>query len=197
MNEKVAKALIDAQVVKFGDFTLSSGRKSPIYIDLRILPSFPEAFGVVADELGKVAKTLGIDIVAGAETAGIPIATAISLKTGIPMIYVRRRPKRYGTLSMVEGVMDKQAKVVLIDDLITDGASKLVFLDGIRQGGGLVQDVLVILDRGQYGAETLAKENAKLHSLITLKELLNYMKKKMIIDEKQYKEVIDYLAKPG
>lgn len=196
MNEKVAKALVDANVVKFGEFTLTSGKKSPIYIDLRVLPSFPESFHTVAEELGKVAKSLGVNAVAGAETAGIPIAAAITMKTDMPMVYVRRKPKSYGTFSMIEGILNKDDKVVLVDDLITDGMSKIVFVDGIRQAGAFVQDVLVILDREQHGKETLAKENLKLHSLITLKELLEYMKKKKLIDEKDYNRVIDYLARP-
>jgi uridine monophosphate synthetase len=196
MNETVAKALCDANVVRFGDFELASGRKSPIYIDLRILPSVPKSMNVIAEELGKTTKELGITVVAGAETAGIPIAMAISLKTGIPMVYVRRRPKRYGTNSMIEGILTKEDKAVLIDDLITNGGSKMTFIDGITQAGAKVEDVLVILDREQGGKETLAKEGVKLHSLITLKDLLEYMKANKLLIEEQYNSVISYLENP-
>ena len=196
MNEKVAKALCDANVVRFGDFELASGRTSPIYIDLRILPSVPKSMEIIAEELGKAVKKLGITVVAGAETAGIPIAMAISLKTGLPMVYVRRRPKRYGTNSMIEGILTKEDKVVLVDDLITNGGSKLTFIDGIRQAGAEVKDVLVILDREQGGTETLEKEGIKLHSLITLKELLDYMKSNKLLIEEQYNNVIAYLENP-
>jgi uridine monophosphate synthetase len=196
MNETVAKALCDANVVRFGDFTLASGRKSPIYIDLRILPSVPKSMDVIAGELGKATKELGVTVVAGAETAGIPIAMAISLKTGIPMIYVRRRPKRYGTNSMIEGILTKEDKAVLIDDLITNGGSKMTFIDGIKQAGAEVKDVLVILDREQGGKETLDQEGIKLHSLITLKELLDYMKANKLLIEEQYNNVVSYLENP-
>src|SRR3989338_5725080 len=133
MNEKIAKALADAKVVKFGEFTLASGLKSPIYVDLRVLPSYPESMQIVAEELVKVVKKIKPDVVAGAETAGIPLSTAISIKTKIPMIYVRKRPKSYGTMEMIEGVLKKNAKVVLVDDMATNAFSKLNFIQGIRQ----------------------------------------------------------------
>jgi orotate phosphoribosyltransferase len=195
MNEKVAKALADANVVKFGEFKLASGNISPIYIDLRVLPSFPESMALVSEELSKLIKKLKPEVVAGAETAGIPLATAISLKTKIPMIYVRKRPKSYGTKEQIEGVLKKEAKVVLIDDMATNAFSKIKFIEGIRLSGGTVNDVVIVLDREQGGVEALAKENVKLHSLITLKELLDYMKSNSLMEEDKYKEVLSYLEK--
>jgi len=193
MNEKIAKALTDARVVKFGEFTLVSGMKTPIYVDLRILPSYPQSMLTVTEELVKVIKKLKPDVIAGAETAGIPLATAISLKTKIPMIYVRKRPKSYGTQEMIEGVLEKNAKVVLIDDMATNAYSKIKFIDGIKHASGIVEDVLIVLDREQGGVEALAKENVKLQSLITLKELLQYMKDNKLIEEDKYNEVLTYL----
>lgn len=195
MNEKVAKALVDANVVQFGDFTLASGIKSPIYVNLRVLPSYPDSMSLIGDELSKVVKKIKPDVVAGAETAGIPLSTAISLKTKIPMIYARKRPKGYGMNQLIEGELQKGQKVVLVDDMATNAFSKLNFIQGIRQAGGIVNDVVIVLDREQGGADALAKENVKLHSLITLKELLSYMAEKELIDEGQYKEILDYLEK--
>lgn len=193
MNEKIAKALTDANVVKFGEFTLASNLVSPIYVDLRVLPSYLESFKTVTGELAKLVKKLKPDVVAGAETAGIPLSTAIALKTNIPMIYVRKRPKSYGTQEMIEGVLKKDAKVVLIDDMATNAFSKLKFIDGIRNSKGIVEDVVIVLDREQGGVESLAKENVKLHSLITLKELLSYMKENNMLDEDKYNEILNYL----
>ena len=193
MNKKVAKALADANVVKFGEFMLASGMESPIYVDLRVLPSYPGPFEDVIGELVKTVKKLNPDVVAGAETAGIPLATAISLKTKIPMIYVRKSPKGYGTKDLVEGVLKKSSKVVLIDDMATNAYSKLKFIDGIRQSGGIVKDVVIVLDREQGGVEALSKEDVKLHSLITLKELLGYMKENGMIDEDKYNKILIYL----
>ena len=195
MNEKIAKALTDANVVKFGEFTLVSEMKTPIYVDLRVLPSYPESMQTVTEEMAKKVKDLNPDVVAGAETAGIPLSTAVSLKTKIPMIYVRKRPKRYGTEEMIEGILEKDQKVVLIDDMATNAYSKLKFIDGIKQSGGNVKDVIIVLDREQGGVEALSKEGVKLHSLITLKELLSYMKENNMIDEDKYNEILDYLEK--
>ena len=193
MNEKIAKALVDASVVKFGDFTLASGIKSSIYVNLRVVPSYPESFAIIIEELSKVVKKIKPDVVAGAETAGIPLAAAISLKTKIPMIYVRKRPKGYGMNQLIEGDLKQNQKVVLVDDMATNAFSKLAFIEGIRQAGGIVNDVVIVLDREQGGAEALAKENVKLHSLITLKEQLNYMKDNNLIDDSKYNETLNYL----
>ncbi len=193
MNEKIAKALTDADVVKFGEFILASGIKSPIYVDLRVLPSYPESFEAVTDELVKLMKKLKPDVVAGAETAGIPLSTAISLKTKIPMVYVRKKPKDYATREMIEGVFEKGAKVVLIDDMATNAYSKIKFIDGIKNSGGIVKDVVIVLDREQGGSEALEKEGVKLHCLITLKELLFYMKENDMLEEDKLSEILLYL----
>ena len=193
MNEKIAKALTDANVVKFGEFTLASGMKSPIYVDLRVLPSYPDSMATVTEELVKAVKKLKPEVIAGAETAGIPLATAISLKTKLPMIYVRKRPKSYGTQEMIEGILKKDAKTILIDDMATNAFSKIRFVDGIKQAGGIVNDVLIVLDREQGGVEALAKENITLHSLITLKELLSYMKDNNMVDDDKFNEILIYL----
>ncbi|MBU0627693.1 MAG: orotate phosphoribosyltransferase [Nanoarchaeota archaeon] len=196
MNEKVAKALCDAKVMKFGLFSLASGRKSPVYVDVRVLPSSPGPFAVAIEELSKKVKEMKIDVVAGAETAGIPIAAAIGLKAKLPMIYVRKRPKSYGTQSFIEGLLEKDQNVILIDDMITDGKSKMRFIDGIKETGAVCKDVLVILDREQGGTEGLSAEGVNLHSLITLKDLLEYMKEKELVDQDNYNITMNYLNNP-
>lgn len=195
MIKKIAKALTDAKVVKFGKFTLVSGMVTPIYIDLRILPSYPEQMNIISQELSSVVKKLSPDIVAGAETAGIPFATAISLKTKIPMIYVRKNPKTYGTKELIEGILPKGSKVVLVDDMATNGFSKIRFIEGIKNSGGIINDVVIILDREQGAQKTLSEHGVKLHSLITLKELVKYMKLTEAIDEINYNSVLEYIKK--
>ncbi|HII17504.1 TPA: orotate phosphoribosyltransferase [Candidatus Woesearchaeota archaeon] len=194
MNKAVMKALVDVNAVKFGIFKLASGRISPIYIDLRILPSYPKEFGSIMDAFGKLVSGLDVDVVAGAETAGIPLATAIAIKTGLPMVYVRRRPKGYGTGSMIEGVLEQGKKVVLIDDIITNGGSKFRFIDGLKEAGGQVKDVAVVLDRNQGGSEMLEAEGISLHALVSLKDLLAYMHGEGVVDQERYDQVMSYLS---
>lgn len=193
MNEKVAKALCDAEVLKLGLFDLASGRKSPVYVDLRILPSFPESFEIIADELTRLVKELKVDVIAGAETAGIPYAAAIAIKAKLPMVYVRKRPKGYGTNSMIEGILNKDDSCVLIDDMVTNAGSKLIFIDGIRETGASVEHVVVTLDREQGAMAALKKEGVKLHSLITLRQLLDYMIDRNMITREDYEKVVEYL----
>lgn len=198
MNTKVAKAIIKAKLVKFGLFTLTSGKKTPIYIDLRELPSYPKLFNDITNELSKLVKSLPCDIVAGAESAGIPLSTAVSIKTKIPMIYVRKEPKKHGRSSQVEGVLKKGKRVILIDDLITYGTSKINFIDGIKKDGGKVKDIVIVLERGEKGGgrELLKKQGYHLHALLTLKELMNYMVKKRKLTKNLQKSTSQYLDNP-
>ncbi len=196
MIEEVAGALCDARVVRFGVFTYVSGRKGPIYVDMRVLPSTVPAMDAVTDAMAETVDKLGPDILAGAETAGIPLAAVLSMKTGIPMVYVRKKPKEHGTRSQVEGFLDDGQGVLLIDDMITDGGSKLGFIAGIREAGGEVSAALVVLDRLQGGSATLSGAGVGLHSLITLPELLDYMVAEGLLERERYDEVVSYLADP-
>lgn len=196
MKTNIAKALFDAKVVKFGLFTYVSGKRGPVYVDVRTLPSYPESMKTVTDGMSKEIEKLKPDVIAGAETAGIPLAAVVSSKTMIPMVYVRKKPKSYGTKSKVEGVLNKGDRVVLIDDMITDGGSKMDFIDGVRSVGGVVDDLFVVLDREQGGSEALSSVGVELHSLITLKDMLEYMKKNKSIREEDYRSVLDYLNDP-
>ena len=195
MNKKAAEALIKADVLKFGAFTLANGTVSPVYVDVRVLPSSPESFKIISKLLAKEAKKLGVDIVAGAETAGIPLAASMSVLSGLPMVYVRKHPKSHGTNSQIEGLLPEGKKVVLVDDMMTDGGSKLVFIEGLRNAKAVVQDVLIVLDREQGGSKTLESAGCRLHALITLKQLLKYMRKSNLIDETKYEEVLEYLKR--
>jgi len=192
-KDKICEALVNANVVRFGDFTLASGQKSPIYIDLRVLPSYPKSFEAITSEMAGLVKECGADVVAGIESAGIPLATAVALKNKAPMIYIRKKPKDYGTKSRIEGLIREDERVVLIDDLITGGGSKVKSLEAIREAGAAVKDIVVVLDRGQGGEDTMLQHKCNLHALITLKDLLAYMEKKDFISHEQYARVLSYI----
>jgi uridine monophosphate synthetase len=192
-KDDVAQALCDANSIRTGLFTYASGKQGPVYVDIRVLPSTPSSMDAITDALAAKVNKLNPDVIAGAETAGIPLAAVISIKTGIPMAYVRKKPKNYGTHSQVEGVFKKGDKAVLIDDMITNGWSKVDFIEGLRAKGLVVEDCLVVVDREQGGTETLEKNKVHLHSLITLKEMLEYMFDKKLISDKDYNNVLEYL----
>jgi len=193
MKKKICEALVKANVVRFGEFTLVSGAKSPIYVDMRVLPSFPESFDTVTNELAKLVKSLEHDVVAGIESAGIPLSTAVALKNKTPMIYIRKKPKDYGTKSRIEGFFKEGQKVVLIDDLITGGTSKIPSIEALREQGAIVDDVAIILDRGQGGEDILFKNKVTLRSLVTLKDVLRYMVDEKHLSQEQYESVLKYL----
>ena len=177
-------------------FTLVSGAKSPIYIDCRKLISYPEIMDMVADEAQKVIEKIGnIDVLAGGVTAGIPFTTWISVKTGIPMIYVRKEAKGYGKSAQIEGNLEEGKQVLLVEDLITDGKSKLVFIEGIKNAGAAVENCLVFFDREQGGSETLSEQGVKMHALVTLSETLEFGLKNNLISQEDFDIVKEYLKK--
>ena len=192
-KNKVLEALTNANVVRFGEFTLVSGETSPIYVDLRVLPSYPESFDTVTSAMAELVKKTGADVIAGMETAGIPLSTAIALKLKKPMVYVRKKPKAYGTHSRIEGMLREGDKVVLVDDLMTRGTSKVDFIKPVRDAA-TVSDLVIVLDREQGGEDVMVQNKVTLHKLVTLKELLSYMVDKGFISQDQYSKVLVYLG---
>lgn len=171
MNE-LYNRLFDAGCIKFGEFTLKSGIISPVYCDFRGLVSKPELLAEVGRALAEKSKEIGCDRVAGIPYAGMPLGVAASIAGNIPMIYPRKEAKSYGTKKLIEGEYNSGDKVLIIDDIITDGASKIEAIEPLKDAGLTVTDVLIILDREQGGDKILAKAGYKLHCLGTLSEVL-------------------------
>jgi uridine monophosphate synthetase len=166
--------LLEAGCVRFGQFTLKSGVKSPIYIDLRLLASQPSLLTRVASAYLPILKTLRYDRLAALPYAALPIATAISLLTGRPMVYPRKEIKDYGTGSAVEGGFEQGERVVLIDDLATTGGSKFEAIERLEASGLKVSDVVVLIDRQGSAAQDLAEAGYQLHAVYTLLELIEH-----------------------
>ncbi|MEQ9448558.1 MAG: orotate phosphoribosyltransferase, partial [Rhodospirillaceae bacterium] len=178
----VAKILLDIKAVNFRPeepYTLTAGWASPVYIDCRKLISFPEARQTVtALAKEEIAETIGLsdlDTVAGGETAGIPYAAWISDALNVPMQYVRKKPKGFGRMAQIEGVLDEGQKVLLVEDLASDGGSKLLFVNALRNAGAVCEHCFVVFFYGAFpGAiESLSKEDITLHYLCTWTDVLS------------------------
>jgi orotate phosphoribosyltransferase len=174
--ETTARILLETKSVLFSPekpFTFTSGRVSPVYIDCRKLISFPRARAKLMD-LGAelLAREIGYestDVVAGGETAGIPFAAWLAERMALPMIYVRKKPKGFGRNAQIEGDLAEGKRVLLVEDLASEGTSKLNFVRAIRAAGGEIGHAFVIFHYGIFKSslETLAAEQVRLHALAT------------------------------
>lgn len=168
----LAEILSASECVRFGEFTLKSGKKSPIYLDLRRLVSHPEMLARAASAYVEMLRRLRFDRIAGLPYAALPIATAISLQAGWPMIYPRKEAKEYGTRAQIEGDYQEGERVVMIDDVVTTGGAKLEALEKLRGAGLVVEDLVVLVDRESGGGESLRDAGVWLHAVGKLTDLL-------------------------
>jgi len=196
---ELSRILNKIGAIKFGTFKLTSGRTSPYYIDLRLVPSFPEAFQRVCDlYLKLIEKELGadnFDRIAGIPTAGMSFASVIAYRLKKPFIYIRSRARLHGRGRRIEGIIMPGNRVLLIDDLITTGLSLRGAAKAIRAEGGLVTDAVVLLDREEGGKEKLRKDNVKLHYLLTATEAAKKLYELNIIEEDQLKTILKQTKK--
>jgi uridine monophosphate synthetase len=193
----LADSLLKAGCIKFGEFTLKSGLKSPIYIDLRRIISQPELLERVGAAYLPLLKGLKCDRIAGLPYAAIPIATAISLQGGYPMIYPRKEVKGYGTKAEIEGEFRPGETVVVIDDLATTGGSKFEAIEKLTAAGLIVHDVVVLVDRQSGAKESLAAAGLRLHAVLTITELLDYWEKTVKVGKEQIDATRKFLSNPG
>jgi uridine monophosphate synthetase len=190
-------ALADVGAIKFGKFTLASGKTSPIYIDLRLLASHPDLLRQVAHaytallrrelDIGDVPRAIRL---AAIPYAALPIGTAVSLETGLPLIYPRKEAKAHGTAREIEGEFQPGDRAVVLDDLITTGGSKLAAIAPLEAAGLEVQDVVVLIDREQGGREELEAAGYRLHSVLRLSQMLAMLVAAGRISEKQQEEIM-------
>ena len=189
----LANALYDHGCVKFGSFKLKSGMTSPIYIDLRLLVSYPDLLRRVARAFAQAARSLEFDRIAAIPYAALPIGVAMALELDRPMIYPRREIKEHGTRRAIEGALEAGETVLLVDDLITRGGSKLEAIETLQAADLIVNEVLVLIDREQGGAIDLAEQGYTLHAVLQLTQLLNALESSGRITGEQQEEVKAYL----
>jgi orotate phosphoribosyltransferase len=187
-------------------FVFVSGRISPVYIDCRRLLSFPaEREAIIVEMARKAESAIGrdaIDIVAGGETAGIPYAALVSQKLGKPMIYIRKQPKGYGGTKQIEGILEANKRVLLVEDLITDGMSKLRFNIGIRGAGSKMTDCLCVFEYGSdelnlhEGKVNLAEHGIASHALANWDHVLAAGRGKNYLSDDATRQILDFLKDP-
>ncbi|MGE4313040.1 MAG: orotate phosphoribosyltransferase [Pseudobdellovibrionaceae bacterium] len=170
-REEAAKILLETKSVLFNaekPFVFTSGRLSPVYVDIRRLIAFPDARKRLMDMAADILGKLDIDYMAGGETAGIPYAAFIAERLHKPMLYVRKKPKGFGRMAQIEGALEEDhPKVALIEDLQTDGGSKKVFIDVLREAGATVEHSFVVFHYGNFpqSLENMKELGVQLHAL--------------------------------
>jgi uridine monophosphate synthetase len=175
--QSLADSLLEAGCIKFGEFTLKSGLKSPIYIDLRRIISYPKLLAEVAQAYLPLISSLQFSRLAGLPYAAIPIATAISLAGNYPMIYPRKEVKSYGTKAEIEGEYHPGEIALVVDDLATTGGSKFEAIEKLTGAGLVVKDVVVLVDRQSGAKESLAEAGYAMHAVLTISEMLVHWEK--------------------
>jgi orotate phosphoribosyltransferase len=175
MDSEVKKCVIDLHDVgafKFGSFTLKSGIISPIYIDLRVIVSYPQILRKIASLMWKRIEGRRFDCLCGVPYTALPIATVLSLDQDLPMLMRRKEVKDYGTKKVIEGVFQKGQNCLVIEDLVTTGSSIFDTIEPLEKEGLKVTDIIVLLDRQQGGKERISQKGYQLHSVLHMEDLL-------------------------
>jgi len=186
--------LFSTGCIKFGSFTLASGKKSPIYLDLRRLVSYPSVLDMVVDAY--IDKLIGMeyDYLAGVPYAALPIAAIAASKLKRPMVYPRKEIKEHGTAQAVEGVFQPGQSAVLLEDVITSGGSILTAAETLRAAGLDIHQAVVLVDREQGGKVALKNHGIQVSSVLTMQEILGRLYVQGKLDQTTYLEVRAYLA---
>lgn len=196
--KEISLKLFDIGAIKI-DFekgwTLKSGKWSPVYINLRILQSYPEILSGIATQLDLVIKNDRIEfgLLASIPLAAVPLGIVLSQKTGVPHILPRMDSKKHGLGVKIDGVYEKGQRVLLIDDLITKATSKLEAVEELTAAGLTVTDVAVVVDREQGGREELAKHGLTLHAAMKFTHVLEALRDKGKITAEVYGKLTEYL----
>jgi len=193
---RVVKELYFRRMILFGDFRLTSGLKSPYYIDLRRVYSHPDLFKEVIEYY--IRKISGfkddVDVIAGIESGSIAIAAVIGYILNKPMIYIRKEPKKIGLMKHIEGVLNEGDKVVIVDDVATTGGSIARGVKAVRDAGGYIDKAIVFIDRLQGARDNLSRIGVKLYSILDIKDILNILYRDGLIDSETLDRILGYIG---
>jgi len=185
--------LHENKIIRFGDFTLASGKKSSYYVDLRLVPSYPHQFRKMVKYLqNEIIKDVGLDkfdSLVSVPTGGLVIASALAIETVKPLIYVRSKPKDYGTSKSVEGKIQEGMKVVMIDDVATTGGSVVNGIKSLKEEKIKVKDAYVIVNRMEGADEALEEEGVKLHSITNVMQITKSLHEQNLVGDEILQKV--------
>jgi len=198
-KEQMANILFKIDALKFGVFKLSSGKASPYYVDLRVIPSFPDAFREICDFYAEyLTNSIGLknfNRIVGVPVAGIIFASQVAYNLKKPFLYVRKGFRLHGRERRVEGVLSSGDMVLLIDDLVTTGLTLKRTAKAVRAEGGVVTDAIVFLDREEGARQQLEKDGIKLHELLKISEIANNLYETGAIDKESLKTILKQIKK--
>ena len=189
----LAEAFFRIGALRFGKFTLASGRQSSYYLDLRVIPSHPEVYALVIEAYREMAERIGdknFDVIAGVATAGVTISSPLAFLMKKPMVYVRKEEKGHGLGRQVEGATRLGQNVLVVDDLVTTGGSIVSAVEALRNIGCVVKETAVLVDRLEGGRANLAGAGVRLNAYAQITELIEILYQGEMITKRDYEAVV-------
>lgn len=197
--KEFATFLHEKGIIKFGDFTLASGKKSSYYVDLRLVPSYPHQFRKMVKYLqNNIAESVGMnnfDSLVSVPTGGLVIASALAIEIVKPLIYVRSKPKDYGTSKSIEGQIHEGMKVVMIDDVATTGGSVVNAIKSLKEENIAIEDAYVIVNRMEGADEALKELGVKLHSITNVMQITQALHEQKLVNDDILEKVRKQIGK--
>lgn len=197
LMKQIGILLVRNESIKFGDYTLTSGKKSPYYIDLRQTISSPITMDWISNSLVRIIMNeIGrnrIDKILGVPTAGVPFATMVSQKLALPLIYYRKARKEHGVRKKIEGSLERNDRVLIVDDLITTGESVIEAAEAVREQGAIANELVVLLDREQGGAERLRQAYVEPHILFRVSDAFAWLTEVELLSREEYEKIARYI----
>ena len=193
--KEFATFLYEKKIIRFGDFTLASGKKSPYYIDLRFVPSYPIQYRKMIKGLQNlITEDIGFEnfhSLVSVPTGGLVVGASLATEILKPLIYVRKEAKEHGTGKAIEGVTCHEMKLLMIEDVVTSGGSIINAIKSIKEEKMVVTDAYAVVDRMEGATEALQSEGVKLHSLLTIEEIVQNLFEQKLITEDVLNQVIE------
>ena len=199
-RQALAESLFRIGALRFGKFTLSSGKTSSYYLDLRVVPSYPDAYALEIEAFRSVAKEIGLqnfDVVAGVATAGVTISSPLAFLLKKPMVYVRKEEKAHGMGKSVEGAPQPRWRALVVDDVVTSGGSIMASVEGLRKASCVVNDAAVLVDRLEGGKGNLAAQKVRLNAFMDIRELVGSLFEEKMVPKRDYDAVMRQMEDAG